>query len=430
MESLDTEHGKKTLTKFQKIFLFVCLFAAFLIRLNAVLQDISLPVKDAAEYDQLARGLVEGKGYRDAQGNLTAWRPPFYPIFLAAIYQVAGHNYQAVRLAQALLSMLTVWLIAEWARILFGGRAACWAALTAAVYPAFYAYTFSCSELLSETLYTFLLTASLVSLYQYLYAPHWLKAVTSGLALGFAILTRPIPLLLVFFLPVIFLLLRYPWRKVLPPYLLLCGVTFLVLLPWTIRNYRVFGRLVPVSTMSGATFYLANHPGADGMGGSGGGPTGFYHGVFFPIEEKLVAAGVPETERTSVFYQKGLEFIRSRPQEILRLFLWKALLYMDPRTLMLKEGKYQSTVTWFYLWVLAGAVASGFVARSEPELRRPILSMALIFGYFVAVHMVYLTSERYRFPTEPLLIVLASFSFDRLTRRVLPLPAMVEKGNR
>src|SRR2546428_13912428 len=41
---------------------------------------------DALDYDRLARSLAEGRGYVNAMGQPTSWRPPLYPAFVAAGY--------------------------------------------------------------------------------------------------------------------------------------------------------------------------------------------------------------------------------------------------------------------------------------------------------------------------------------------------------
>ncbi len=404
------------LTRSQKIFLTLSLLLAMTLRLHAAFTDRSAPQEDALAYDQLAMNLVHGDGYRDAEGHLTAYRPPLYPVFLAAIYRLTGHSYQNTRIVQVILSTLTVLFIGLWAGILFGGWSACWAALIAAVYPAFYAYTYGSSALVTETLYVFLLIGSLFGLYQYFVSPHWFTALASGLAMGLAILTRPIPLLLIFYLPVVFLILKYPASRIFQYHFFLWLSVGLVLLPWTVRNYLIFKDFVPVATMGGENLYLANHPGSDGMGGSQGAAASFYEGVFRPQEEMLNSSGKSEPEKSKYFLGKSLEFIRQHPREALKLFVWKALLYMDPRTVIEREGQEKRIITWPYIFVLGGALASYFLSRGVPETQRAVLSLFLIFGYFFVCHVFLMSADRYRFPSEPILIVAASFACGRFMK--------------
>ena len=42
--------------------------------------------------------------------------------------------------------------------------------------------------------------------------------------------------------------------------LICAGVLFVLVAPWTVRNYLAFNRFVPLNTNSGFAFFWANHP--------------------------------------------------------------------------------------------------------------------------------------------------------------------------
>jgi 4-amino-4-deoxy-L-arabinose transferase-like glycosyltransferase len=388
----------------QIITLFIVLCVAFGIRIASALQNHSLPKDDAYEYDRLALSLVSGQGYRDSAGQLTARRPPFYSFFLASIYSVAGHNYQTVRMVQAVLSTATVLLIAIWTWILFGGWSGCLAASIAAVYPAFYAFYYGCSALLTETLYTFLLSGALVTLYAYLVSPAWFYAVLSGILWGLAILTRPIPLALLPFLPFLFMILGYPLGRVFQYHFIAWSFILLILAPWIVRNYLVFGTFVPVATMGGSQFYSSNHPDSDGFGDA------LLREVIYPEEERLAALGMSESQRSKYFYQKGVDFILSQPQRAFQLFLRKVFLYLDPIITLYQFKPPKKILNWGYISVLLGSLAGCLLALRDAGLRRSVFSLILIFGSFLMIYALWHPGERYRFPTEPLLIVMTSFA--------------------
>lgn len=398
------------MTRYQKIIVGVFLLIALGIRIHAAFHDQTTLIDrgDAHGYDQIAMSLALGKGYRFAagMGEKTAWCVPLYPLFLSGIYRAAGHNYPAVRIVQAVLSALTVLFIALWAGLLFGGGSACLAAFIASVYPAFYAYSFSSTSIASETLYVFLFTAALFTFYIYWRRPTWSWALVSGLLWGLSILTRPMPLPLLLLLPLILISLRYPLRQILRYCGIILCVVGLVVAPWTIRNYFAFHTFVPLATNSGPNLYLAYHPkNGDGFG------TNVFHEIYLSEDDRLRSLGMSAGERGNYFFKKGLGFIRVYPRHALRLFLRRILLYMDPRTMLYQGGKRQ-IVTWGYLLVLAGSVVGFFLGLKQKKYRREILSLCLIFGYFVLFHAFLGASERYRFPTEPILILLTSFALS------------------
>lgn len=398
------------LTKIQKILLGLAMVLALGLRVQAAVRDTSVPEKDAYDYDQMAMNLVKGAGYRDGYGNLTAYRLPGYSLFIAAIYRVAGHDYQAARMVQAILSVLTALMIALWAHVLFGGTAACWAAFLAAVYPPFYAYYFSCNALVAETLYVFLLTASLFTFFSYFSYPSRKMALASGIFWGLAVLTRGVPLFLVAVLPIVMLALRYPLDRIVRYHLMVWLAVGCLLVPWTVRNYKVFGTFVPLGTNLGENFYLSNHAGSDGMVWK------FFREGLMAEEDQMRISGMSEPERSKILFARGMDFIRSKPKEAFFLFWRKVYIYLDPRQTVLKNGKWVIVPNWGYILAAFGSLFGFWEARRDKNSFRPILLSCFIFGYFLFFHAVVQSMDRYRFATEPILIVIASFFFARWIR--------------
>ena len=115
----------------------------------------SLWFPDSADYDQLARNMLEHQPY-EVGGNLAS-RMPGYPLFVAAVYAVCGYSTQAVLIVQALMGGGIVALTYAIARR--GGVAiGLLAALLAAFDPLSIGFSVT---LLSETSFTFLLMLAL-----------------------------------------------------------------------------------------------------------------------------------------------------------------------------------------------------------------------------------------------------------------------------
>jgi hypothetical protein len=134
---------------------WILVLVALLLRVGYVVATPSyVPEHDARDYDRLACALVTGDGYprastRTGEGDdcrrsampshPTAFRPPGYPLFLAAVYSVARplgvDRWVAGRLAQAVLGTAIVVLIGAIAARLWGRRTGLIAMALAAVYP-------------------------------------------------------------------------------------------------------------------------------------------------------------------------------------------------------------------------------------------------------------------------------------------------------
>src|SRR3989344_8471085 len=96
---------------------FVCAAYAFYFKIN--------PVVDAKAYDRIAQNIVSGNGFVEQAGADVKFDKaiirvgPLYQYFLAGIYFVFGHHYEAVWLIQAFLHALSVLFVYLSAGILF-----------------------------------------------------------------------------------------------------------------------------------------------------------------------------------------------------------------------------------------------------------------------------------------------------------------------
>ena len=372
---------------------------------------------DTVLYWELARSIVAGGPYVVSQWGVPhyALRTPGYPLFLAACREAFGANLLAVRLAQAVLGTVGVWLVARLTRAVIGGLGgrvggaadaglARWpgipliAAAIAAVHP----YIIGMSALvLSEATFLPLMLAGLwglASLWRTTSPGRpWLVAIGTGLAMGAAILSRPSWAL---FVPVVLAAWIVGSRgKAAKLAVVVALATASILAPWWARNGRVIGRFVPTALWVGASLY-------DGIGPQATGASD----MAFVDEPDVRALG--EVEQDGVFRARSLAFARSNPGRVLEL-AW------------IKLGRFWSP--WPNADTLQGpgvALASALVtvpvfaliALGAWDLRRDFRALVLLAGplaYFCALHMVFVSSIRYRIPGEVPAIGLAAAGLAR-----------------
>lgn len=248
--------------KHLKLFIIAIIFLAITFRIYAVISHPTTLSGDAVDYHGLADRLVQGLGYVNSAGNATAWRPPAYPMFLAATYKILGVNVQRATIVQALLGGVTVLLLIVLASLLLDWRTALVAGLVAAVYPAF--IWLPCL-LLSENLSLFLLLLTLVSIVLYLRTSRISWIMVFGALCGLNSLVRGANLLLPIAIVLGLVIVRWRsrsvnWNQLVAPILVLTLAFLLTLTPWVIRNYRVFHQLIPVATQDGLTLYGSYWP--------------------------------------------------------------------------------------------------------------------------------------------------------------------------
>ncbi len=204
---------------------------------------------DALEYHSYASSLASTGRYEGLEGS-RGTRMPGYPLFLSLIYTASGPSIQAVQIAQCFLGTLTCILL-----YFLGGQLlkppwplAC--GLTAACYYDLFAPS---GSLLTEALYSFMLTASFAALYHHGLSDRRRTAL-GGLGLGLTCLIRPeiLPFAAVILCALPFLIPAFKRRHTLTA----IALFLLPLSLWTGRNALVFHRLIPASTVGGMNVYL------------------------------------------------------------------------------------------------------------------------------------------------------------------------------
>ena len=216
------------------------------------------PTVDAVDYDRHGYSIARGQGYPPSivvpRGGPSAFRPPLYPLAVAAVYTIAGvgdHRITAARAAQAVGGTALVGLLGLLAYRLWGDRRVAFAVLVlAAVYPPLIMWG---ALMLSEALFVFLVVSLMLLVLRCRRARRpvlWAAAV--GVATGLAILTRPngAVLLLPAVVGISTVRLERSVRRILPA-VALVAMAALVVGPWVIRNTLVFHRFVPLTTQSG-----------------------------------------------------------------------------------------------------------------------------------------------------------------------------------
>lgn len=257
---------------------------------------------DAGEYHAIARNLIQGDGFCLKPGQPTAYRPPLYPLLVAA----CGANPTltlAVQQALALLSLGLVWRIAR--RVLGSPGRAFAALLAAALWPELAWFD---ALLLSEGLFTLLLLATVDRLLTLKERGRAGDGAVLGLLAALLALTRPVGLLL-FPLFVALGWRALGWRGGIKP-LGIAAVCFILgVAPWMIRNERALGAFV-FSTNGGVNLYLGN------LGYS-------LHGVQAGIDTLHPEGG--EVERDRAYTRASWQWMRGHMGELPGLWVRKAL---------------------------------------------------------------------------------------------------------
>jgi 4-amino-4-deoxy-L-arabinose transferase-like glycosyltransferase len=211
----------------------------------------------AARYHEAALLHLSGDGWLyprtwpDRRDTALVSRPPGYPLFVASTYRLFGPTAFGVLLVQALLGSALPVALLMLLTTLLGFRAGLVAGLLSSFDTALAWHT---QILTPDSLGTLLATTVVYLVWRNRWRPRFC-AVLAGLVLGSATWLRPNFFLLAPFFAMGLLLLSPRRRKAVLPVGALLAAALLVVAPVTVRNLRIYGEFVPVSTNMGIVLW-------------------------------------------------------------------------------------------------------------------------------------------------------------------------------
>lgn len=389
--------------------------AALLVRLAAVLALGHYRNPTLWENGIIARYLLDGCGFCldfSRPGELSSWQTPAYPLFLAAAWRLFGQSATAhliisIIQACALASMVfpVRWLARRWC----GDRAGTVAMWLTTVMPLYVWY----ATRLHQAGFVMAAHPWLISC--------WLRlsdrggsarGLLTGAASGLAGLFQPILLLLsgaIGAAALVAALVGRRRREVVA--LLMAAVAAVaVLAPWTVRNYRVHGRFVPIRDSFGKEFWMGNNPHATGTGYVEGGAVEITYA--HPPKALALKGHVPEIELMDAMFAEGLEYVRADlPAFATRTLrkIWWFWTMTPARLVRSSQGGEALTFRWLHLGYWLGFLVFSVLALARgPRVRREYVMVLMLYllTYSVLYGITHVGQARYRGEMEFVLLPL------------------------
>ena len=460
-----------------RILLLILLFSVIL-RIAVALylgNGVDAPplLTDQRSYHALGARLISGHGYSFDVGwypftlpeTPTAHWSFLYSLFIAAVYAVAGVQPLAARLVQAVLGgvllpwmafRLTLRLFSDPAKVAHNEGAApergkktdlsrtevlaCLTAVLVGVYAYFVLYA---ATLMTETFY---LAALMWSMERALAARERLTqhqdivvslALTLGLSLGIAVLLRQsiLPWVVVLFIWLLWIGRHMGQsRRVIKALATALVPIVLLILPFTIRNYQVYGRFLLLNSNAGFAMYSAQHP----MHG-----TSFQEFAAAPLPEELL--GQNEAEMDRELMRRGIGFVMADPRRYLLLSLSRVRSYLDFRPSeasssinaigrVLSFGGFVPFIMygiWLALRSAARSPRSAVGTRQAAGMRSggaqvgvltdflttPLALILMFAAFYSVLHIMTWAMPRYRLPVDAVLMPFASLAILDLAQR-------------
>jgi len=367
------------------------------------------------EMGRIGRSIALGQGFSNPYGGNTgpsAWEPPVYPYLIGIVFKTFGiySNASAWFLLSinSLLASLTTIPIFLIAYLTFGPRVAIWSARAWALNP--YVWYWSIHWIWDTTLTPLLLALIFLTALELEQWPGSRGWILFGVLWGIGALANPSMLA---FLPFCGLWIwRRRYRRGLPS---VAGVVvsslvfFLVLSPWLIRNYAIFGRFVFIRDDFGLQLRLGNNKFSDGM-------------LFASLQPNLNQPEFDNFKRMdelgyeSYCRRRAYDWIRENPRRFLIVSMKRFFYYWNgvPRP--------TDSLAWFdfrsSLFLASSVLAIWGAGRAVRQKRQGAwLFVGLILTYPTVYYFVF-PHARYRHPIEPELFILAVFLLSETGKRV------------
>ncbi len=376
------------------------------------------PGKDNFEFGwemgRIGRSIAQGHGFASPYEGSTgpsAWEPPLYPYLMGGVFKVFG--VYTVASAWVLLSInslfatLTTIPVFWIAHRTFGERVAIWSAYSWALCP--YVWYWSVHWIWDTTFTPLVLTWLFLLALELAEWPGWQGWTLFGAMYGVGALANPTMLA---FLPFCGLWVwRQRYRRGLASLggIVLASVTFfMVLSPWLIRNYEVFGRFVFIRDDFGLQFRLGNGPYADGM------LMPYLQPNLDPLQlEKFQRLG--ELAYGAECKRIAFDWIQANPSRFAVISLKRFFYYWNgvPRpTGGLSVVDFRSS-----LFLATSVLALWGLGRAVRQKRPGAWLFAGLVLTYPTVYYFVFPHARYRHPIEPELLILIVFLLTEVGRK-------------
>ena len=390
-------------------------FALRMLVLYQLSRSVPAPVRDhlpfGYELGRVAQSIASGQGFssplRMVDTGSTAWFTPLYPYLIAAIFKICGIYSVMSRIvidtlncAFAALTVIPIYSIARRTFETELPRAAAWT------------WVFLPSALFFPTIWVWDTTLTALFVALIFWATLTMRETRSTLsAAGYgalwvvAVLINPSVLSL---FPFLLGWLVWEARKDSAPWFRRTAVTLVVfaigLVPWTVRNYRVFGKFIVLRSNFWLELWLGNNPNVPDTWAP------WMHPNDSPVEaEKYERMG--EIAYMAQKQSEAAQFMRTHPRDTLYFMYrrfennWLGVTDSPEDTWSNGSLRIKGLLVINISLSLLTLFGALYAYRAQLPSATPYAMVLLVFPIvFYVTH----TSPRYRFPMDPIMVVLAA----------------------
>jgi hypothetical protein len=258
---------------------------------------------------------------------------------------------------------------------------------------------------LAETFYIFFFLAAVflsIVYYKYKKTPY---LILSGLFVGLTSLCKDSGIFLAGLISVwLFQAAQGPLKSRIKDTIIFLFFSLVLILPWSLRNYYIFHRFIPLSVGFGHTLYLGNNEKTIALN------KGYDNFSLMPSD--VTGLFTPQTD--DILKKRAVEFMLNNPGKTIGLTakkfvnMWQPY-YSDARRIS------KLAMIFSYLPVVVLGLIGLILALRRAKVT---LLFVLIIGFYALLHMLTISGIRYRYPLMPFFIVYAAFVLQEFCKIV------------
>jgi hypothetical protein len=374
---------------------------------------------DELWYYNRAVNIASGEGYSE-RGIVTAYWPVGWPGVLGLLFWLFGPSPLVGQIANLVFAAVTFPLALSLGSTLFADKIV--GRLTVLIltfYPNQIGYV-PC--LATEVFYTALL---LLAIFVVVRDQVVASLIGSGILFGLATLTKAQTL----FLPAVlfaawWLATREPGRFL--SYVGKAAVVYaamaVVILPWTARNYAVFGEFVLISTNGGGTFLDGNNPSARGDDTE---DDPLVKQVPFSVAGQVAADRLATSLALKWIHDNPGRFALLIPQKVWRLWApdgeseWayqRGFQHYDDYWILFRVVRGLNQC-YYAIFIVLFALSTMYFLRQRQALSRYAGTGYVLAAYFTMISIVFSGQSRFHFPLMPWVAMYAAWTITQWVRR-------------
>ncbi len=367
------------------------------------------PLSDSFAYDIFARNLAAGRCFGWDADSPSAFWPVGTSFMYSLVYRVFDPDawgYGPVSVLNLVLGVAMVVLGMAVAHRWFGKLVGISAGVMLAFWPTHVQFT---TVIGSETIFTVLCLASILAWPEPGERRTLARVAVAGVLLALATYVRPTALLLPVVLAGSAWLRGLSFPRAAGQVALAAVVMAVIIAPWSVRNTRLFGQFVLVSTNGGSNLWMGNNPQTTGFYQDRPPQPSTMNEAQFDKELGRQAKAWIVKHPGAFIARTAVKAVRLHERETIGI-AWNqdalsARLSARSMTLMKVSGQA------YWLVALAASLCGVMILTLRYRFRALVHPAIAIWGYFTAVHAVIVIQDRYHLPATPMIASLAALAF-------------------